>query len=201
MAYLKDYGYQVLGFDEFIKLKAASGPAPRKSVVITFDDGYEDNYTNAFPVLKKYGYPAIIFLPTDLIGQKGHMTWEQVAEMSRYGIAFGSHGRRHEYLPDLTVEQQRDEIFESKRILQERLRQTVDYFAYPIGGFNDTIKKMVQEAGYKAAASTNRSYDRYNKDLFELNRIRFGDKDVRNDYLWIKLSGYYNLFREAKNPH
>jgi len=62
-------------------------------------------------------------------------------------------------------------------------------------------KQIVEEAGYKGAAATNRGYDRFNKDAYELNRIRFSDKDDRNDYLWIKLSGYYNLFRAAKKPY
>lgn len=201
MAYLKDHRYHVLSFDELVQLTVSSQPLPRKSVVITFDDAYEDNYIYAFEILKKYGYPAIIFSPSDLIGQKGHLNWKQVSEMIKSGITFGSHSRFHTYLPDLSVEKQRDEIIRSKKILEEHLGMAVDYFAYPIGGFSESIKQIVKEAGYKGAAATNRGYDRFNKDVFELNRIRFSDKDDRNDYLWIKLSGYYNLFRATKNPY
>lgn len=201
MAYLKDHRYRVLSFNELVELTQNNEPLPRKSVVITFDDAYENNYTHAFKILKKYGYPAIIFTPSDLIGQEGHLSWTQIKEMAQNGIAFGSHTRHHAYLPDLSAEKQRDEIAESKRILEEGLGVAVDYFAYPIGGFSEPIKQIVKEAGYKGAAATNRGYDRFNKDVFELNRVRFSDKDDRNDYLWIKLSGYYNLFRAAKKPY
>ena len=201
MAYLKDHGYRVFSFSELVKSVTSDEPLPKKSVVITFDDAYEDNYTHAFEILKEYGYPAIIFAPSDLIGLVGHLNWDQVEEMAKNGITFGSHTRHHSYLPDLSIQQQREEIFGSKRLLEERLGVAVDYFAYPIGGFSESIKQIVKEAGYKGAAATNRGYDRFNRDIFELNRIRFGDKDDRNDYLWIKLSGYYNLFRAAKNPY
>jgi len=201
MQYLKDRGFHVLSFDELVQSVKRGESLPKKSAVITFDDAYEDNYTHAFKILKKYGFPAIIFAPSDLIGQDGHLNWEQIGEMAESGIAFGSHTRYHSYLPDLSADKQREEIIESKSNLEKRLGVAVDYFAYPIGGFSDSIKQIVEEAGYKGAAATNRGYDRFNKDVFELNRIRFSDKDDRNDYLWIKLSGYYNLFRAAKNPY
>jgi peptidoglycan/xylan/chitin deacetylase (PgdA/CDA1 family) len=176
-------------------------PLPRKSVVITFDDGYTDNYDHAYKILKKYGYPATIFVPSDLVNNEGYLNWVQMRKMINNGITIGSHTRRHAYLPDLSIEEQWDEIAASKKILETNLGVAVDYFSYPIGGFNDAIKQLVKKAGYKGATATNRGYDRLNKDVFELNRIRFSDKDHRIDYLWMKLSGYYNLFREAKAPY
>lgn len=201
MAYLKKHNFNVISFNELIQLTRAKKPIPKKSAVITFDDGYEDNYTSAFGILKKYEYPAIMFVPSDLIGNEGYLTWAQVREMADNGISFGSHTRHHVYLPDLTEAEQKDEIFESKRILEQRLGRSINYFAYPIGGFSDTIKSMVRNAGYIGAAATNRGYDKLNKDVYEMNRVRFGDKDVHNYNLWIKLSGYYNLFRAAKKPY
>jgi len=201
MAYLKKHKFNVISFNELVQLIRTNKPMPRKSAVITFDDGYQDNYTNAYKILMKYGYPAIMFIPSDLVGNEGYLTWEQVREMADYGIAFGSHTRHHEYLPDLNEADQRNEIFESKRILERRLARSVNYLAYPIGGFSDAIKKQVRSAGYIGAAATNRGFDNLNKNVYELNRIRFSDKDDRNDYLWIKLSGYYNFFRAPKNPY
>lgn len=201
MAYLKGHGFHVLSFDELVQLTKSSAPLPRKSAVITFDDGYEDNYIHAYKILKKYGYPAIIFIPSDLINTEGYLSWAQVKEMARSGITIGSHSRHHLYLPDLAQQEQRDEIIGSKSIIEQQLGKTCDYFSYPIGGFNDQIKQFVKEAGYYGAAATNRGFDRTNRDVFELNRIRFGDRDDRNDYLWIKLSGYYNFFREGKKPY
>jgi len=201
MAYLRDHGFRVISFDELVRLTSQARPIFRKSVVITFDDAYEDNYRHAYRILKKYGYPATIFAPSDLIDMEGYLTWEQMREMQSAGITFGSHSRHHAYLPDLTPAEQKDEIAVSKRILEQQLGVPVHYLAYPIGGFSQPIKQMVREAGYHGAAATNRGYDRFNRDVYELNRIRFSDQDNRNDYLWIKLSGYYNLFRAAKNPY
>jgi len=201
MAYIKNHGYDVIRLDELVKATKAGKSLPRKTVVITFDDGYENNYTAAFDILKKYGFPATIFVPSDKVNQPGYLNWNQIKDMVAGGITIGSHTRTEAYLPDLSLAQQKDEIQESKRILEENLGVSIDYFCYPIGGFSDQIKGIVQEAGYKAACATNRGYDRFNKDVFELNRVRFSDKDNRNDYLWMKLSGYYNLFRKAKNPY
>jgi len=201
MAYLKNHGFHVLSFGKLVQLTTSGNPLPKKSVVITFDDGYEDNYTHAFKILKKYGFPAIIFVASDLVNQKGHLTWEQMREMVQNDITIGSHTRFHSYLPDLPPKKQQDEIGGSKLILEQQLGVPVDYFSYPIGGFSESIKQLVKEAGFRGAAATNRGSDRFNKDVFELNRIRFGDRDNRNDYLWIKFSGYYNLFRAAKKPY
>jgi peptidoglycan/xylan/chitin deacetylase (PgdA/CDA1 family) len=201
MAYLKAHGFRVLSLDELVQLTKSRKSLPRKSAVITFDDGYADNYEHAYRILKKYGYPAIIFVLADLMNTDGYLTWEQLKKMVNNGIMVGSHTRRHSYLPDLSPAEQRDEIFGSKRIIEQNLSVPTDYFSYPIGGFNQEIKQLVKEAGYQGAVTTNRGNDRLNKDVFELKRIRFGDRDNRNDYLWIKLSGYYNLFRKAKDPY
>ena len=201
MTYLKEHNYDVIPLGELVEAVEEGRSLPRKTAVITFDDGYENNYTQAFKVLKEYGFPATIFVPSDKVGTKGRLTWEQIKEMIASGIDIGSHTRIELYLPDAFVEVQRQEIEMSKNILEQNLGITVDHFAYPIGGFSEEIKEIVKRAGYKSACATNRGYDRFNKDVFELNRIRFSDKDNRKDYLWMKLSGYYNLFRKAKNPY
>ena len=201
MAYLKKHGYRVIRLAELVEAIEADKPLPKKSAVITFDDGYENNFTQAYPILRKYGFPAIIFVASDKVNTEQYLTWEQIKEMVAGGIDIGSHTRTEAYLPDLLVERQRNEIKASKDILEENLEIPVEYFAYPIGGFSESIKEMVREAGYKAACATNRGYDRFNKDVYELNRIRFSDKDNRADYMWAKLSGYYNLFRQLKQPH
>ena len=115
-------------------------------------------------------------------------------------MTIGSHTKTHAYLPDLTPEQWRDEIFASKETLEKHLQRPVLDFSYPVGGFNREIKKLVQEAGYTSAVSTNRGYDRYNRDVFELNRVAANNDDNFGAIRWAKFSGYYNLFREPKSP-
>jgi len=201
MGYLKNNGYRVIPLSEYIEGRQAGRKFSHKTVVITFDDGYADNYTNAFPVLKKYRFPATIFLISDYLS-RGPMflSSDQVKEMSRQGISFGSHTRRHAYLPSLSQAQLIDEIVESKHDLEKNLGQPIDYIAYPCGGFSDQVKTIAAQAGYKAAVATNRGMNRFNLDLYELRRIHINSGDSE----WTlngKLSGYYNLFRELKPSH
>jgi peptidoglycan/xylan/chitin deacetylase (PgdA/CDA1 family) len=200
MAYLKKHRYTVLPLRALVRIIRQGKPLPPRSVVITFDDGYEDNYTRAFPVLKKYGFPATIFVISDVLNTKGFLTTEQMREMHAQGIDIGSHTRLHPYLPDASSERRREEIFGSKARLERELGAEIALFAYPAGGFEEESKRLVAQAGYAGACSTNRGYDRFNRDVFELKRIRFSDRDNRADYLWMKLTGFYNLFRKAKAP-
>lgn len=200
MAYLKNHGYQLLTLDELIEGIKEGRAFSRKSVVLTFDDGYENNFIHAFPVLRQYQFPATIFVSPGFIAKKGFLDWRQLRQMQKEGISYGSHGMTQGYLPDLSDEKRRYEIKNSKAILERSLNVRIDYFAYPVGGFNEEIKKLLAEAGYVGALATNRGYDRFNKDVFELNRIRFSDKDNSYFILMAKLSGHYNLFRGLKNP-
>jgi peptidoglycan/xylan/chitin deacetylase (PgdA/CDA1 family) len=200
MEFLRRHGYQVISFDDLVEGIKKGYAFTRNTVVIHFDDGYEDNYTNAFPILKKNSLPAMVFLVSDKIGDSGFLTWDQVKEMERYNFLSGSHTRRHSYLPNLPLEKARDEIAGSKRIIEEHLGHPIYYFVYPAGGFLQEDKDILRESGYKAAATTNRGKDKFNHDLYELKRIRMNDNDNRymGMVLWIKLSGYYNLFRESR---
>ncbi len=201
MAFLHEKGYQVITLDALIQAIKENRPLGKRTVVLTFDDGYENNYTYAWPILKKYQFPATIFIPSDFVDMDGHLSLKQIKEMMAGGISFGSHSRTHVYLPDASVDLQRYEIIESKHVLEKKLGVEIKHFAYPVGGFSDEIKEIVKKAGYESALATNRGFDRENKDVFEINRVRFSDKDNRADILLMKLSGYYNLFRKAKNPY
>jgi len=200
MSFLKRHGFQVISFDALIEGIKEGEQFTRNTVVLQFDDGYEDNYKYAFPILKKYEFPVIIFLVSDKVGAPDFLTWDQIKEMEKYDISFGAHTRHHAYLPALSVTEAQDEIAGSKKIIEDHLGHSIDYFAYPTGGFNVQVKRLVKESGYKAAVTTNRGKNRFNTDLYELKRIHMSNAD--NQYsglvLWFKLSGYYNLFRHPK---
>ena len=144
MEYLKKSDYKVITLDELVSGIKLGESFSKKSVVITFDDGYEDNYIHAFPILKGLQLPATVFLISDTIGQKGYLNLQQIEEMRQHGISFGSHSRRHAFLPGVSKEQQINEIVESKRILEIKLKQPINYFTYPSGGFSDAIKDIVK---------------------------------------------------------
>ncbi len=201
MAFLKRHKFNVISLTDLARAIREKRFLPHNSVVITFDDGYADNYHHAFPILKKYGFPATIFIVASLIGHENYLTWDQIKEMEFSGIDFGSHTLTHPYLPDLTRDQQRKEIIGSKEFIESRLGHTIHHFSYPIGGFNEDSKALAEEAGYLSACTTNRGYTRFNEDLYELKRIRFGNKDNVYWNVFVKLFGYYNLFRKPVNPY
>ena len=200
MKFLKKHRYNVISFDDLVDGLKKGHVFARNTVVIQFDDGYEDNYTNAFPVLKKYRFPAMEFLVSDKVGTQGFLTWDQVREMDAHDFKAAAHTRHHVYLPDVSLDVARDEIFGSKKIIEEHLGHRINYFAYPSGGFTEEVQGVVQEAGFKAAVTTNRGLDRLNRDLFALRRIRMKNGDNALT-LWAKLSGYYNFFRKAKDAY
>jgi len=153
------------------------------SVVITFDDGFEDNYTNAFPILEKYRVPATIFLATGTMEgtnrwmqtsdypSRKMLTWDQAREMAESGITFGSHSVTHPSLPTLTGPQLRRELRNSKATIERQLPHRCDFFAYPYGHLNDETVTAVREAGYLAACSTRSGFNNSNRDPFVLHRI------------------------------
>lgn len=201
MCFMKRHGFHVISFDALVTGIKEGEQFSRNTVVLQFDDGYEDNYKYAFPVLKKYGFPAMVFLISDKVGTPDFLTWDEVKEMEKYNFLAGAHTRHHVYLPRASLAQAQDEIAGSKKVIEDHLGHPIDYFAYPSGGFTEDIKRLVREAGYKAAATTNRGKDKFNVDLYELKRIHMNNTD--DEYsgliLWFKLSGYYNLFRHFKH--
>ncbi len=200
MKFLKKYDYNVISVQEYIQAKREGIKLSRKTVVITFDDGFQDNYINAFPILKKLEFPAMIFVITDMIGRQNFLSWPQIYEMEKSGVMIGSHTRRHAYLPNVPEGLVQEEVQGSKEILEKKLGHKIDFIAYPSGGFSLGVKRIVREAGYLAGFTTNRGQDKQNNDLYEIKRIRMNSADS-----WIvmyaKFSGYYNVFRKTKRSH
>lgn len=202
MNFLKTHHYHVISMDQLVNEITSGKPLPPKSVVIAFDDGNQDNYTNALPILKEFRFPVIFFISPGFFSRTGFMDWKEIKELqAQEFFSFGSHGMTQAYLPGLSEDKLEYEILESKKILEKGLGVKIDYIAYPVGGFNNAIKALVEKAGYKAAVTTNRGYDRFDKDLYEINRIRFSNADHHDIILIAKLSGYYNRFRNLKSPY
>ncbi|MBI4597006.1 MAG: polysaccharide deacetylase family protein [Candidatus Omnitrophica bacterium] len=200
MMCLARWKFHVVGLEELLRTPAGREALPRRSVVITFDDGYEETCTVAWPILKRFGFSATVFVATEEIGGPGFATWEQLAAMADGGLTIGSHTAHHCYLPDAQPSQVTEEIVRSKQALEARLGQPVDFLSYPIGGFTPHAQQAASLAGYRAAVTTNR----YSRDAamapFALRRIKVTERDRWPWLFWAKVSGYYDAFRKLKPP-
>ena len=200
LALLARLRYRVLSFDEFAGCLDRAEPFPRRSAVITFDDGYEETCTVAWPLLKRFGFPATVFIAPGEVGQPGFVTWEQVSAMASDGITIGSHTMHHSYLPLVKEEQLMDELLGSKQAIESRIRQPVHYLSYPIGGFTPQAQAVTRQAGYLAACTTNRALKPARLDRYALRRIKMTERDAHPLFFLAKMSGYYDIFRQPKHP-
>jgi peptidoglycan/xylan/chitin deacetylase (PgdA/CDA1 family) len=177
MDYLVAKGYQAITLLEVVA-GLQSGSLPSKPVVITLDDGYRDNYTQALPILKARNLKATIFIVTQLMDGDAYLTWDQAREMVGTGlITIGSHTLSHRSLPTLSESEAKDEIFSSKEILEAQLGLTVNAFAYPYGGANNQAIKLLREAGFTAAVVTGRHLACAGLP-YTLPRIRIGNASL-----------------------
>ncbi len=169
MEFLDQQGYKSVPLEEAFRRTVVSSRKPTQNLdrrtVITFDDGYEDLYLNAFPILLEYGFTAFVFIITGFVGKhnswdynlrrkpKRHLSWKQIREMSKYGFGFGSHTVNH---PDLTkidpacggVEY---ELKKSKEVLEDKLGKEAIFLSYPFGRYNRFVQGEAERLGYKRA--------------------------------------------------
>jgi peptidoglycan/xylan/chitin deacetylase (PgdA/CDA1 family) len=188
MRYLKKQGFIFYTASRLIEYYLEHHRFPQKAITLTFDDGWKDNYTNAFPILRDLGIKATIFLVPSCIGQvtskvvaegesaRAHLSSEDIIEMSRHGIEFGSHSVNHELLHQLEPQEVEYEVLESKRQIENLLQQPCKVFAYPAGFFTETAQDAVRKAGYIAGFSS--VYGPVEKlDIYALNRTEILRRD------------------------
>jgi peptidoglycan/xylan/chitin deacetylase (PgdA/CDA1 family) len=152
MKYLHENGYQVITFADLVNCLKKGGELPPKPVIISFDDGWEDQFVYALPRLEEYHYIATFFVVTNFVGSRGFVSWSKLRTIVAEGMEIGSHSRSHPYLDK--IENPRtlwDQIYTSKQILESQLGVAVDEFAYPYGSYNEAIASTVRLAGYKTA--------------------------------------------------
>ncbi len=202
MRFLMERKYNVLSLEELSGLIKEKKRIPPRAVAITFDDGYKNNYTYAFPVLKKYNLAATIFIIVNEVGrhQNDRLSWEEIKIMRDSGLIFiGSHALGPEPLINIRSESEvRKQVFDSKIILEEKLGCPVVVFSYPEGRFNDKITQIVKDAGYKFAVATNPGKKISNKDVYALKRLRVSENTGNLVTFWIQISGFYNFIRENR---
>lgn len=174
MAYLKNNGYHVLTMKQFLDFIDNRRRPPRKSVLITLDDGWKSARTIAYPILKKYGFTAVLFLYTDLVKSKQNsltLSWDDVRFLKESGVfEIGSHTVTHSDLNKISDEQLQRELKESQRVIFEKIGVTPDLIAYPNGVFDEKAIKTMKTLGYKAGFTVIRGGNPFFNHLFALNR-------------------------------
>lgn len=172
MKYLKEHNYNSITPDQLLDYMQKGKPLPDNPVLITFDDGYADNYTNAYPVLKQYGLNATIFLISHYIGWQGYLTWPEINEMQNNNITFEGHTYDHPQLSKVKDDNElKRQLHDSKIDLQNHLGYQVDYLAYPYGDYDQHVISLVKEYGYRAAFTVNLGDDAASDDVYTLNRV------------------------------
>ncbi len=180
MLALKNDGYTAIFFDEYISYQNEGKKLPEKPIIITFDDGYLNNYTVGFPILKETGMKATIFIVTGRMGLQGavtypHFTWKQAQEMEQAGVVdIQSHTQYHGYLTTLSDASLILELRKSKFVIEKNLNKTVEFLAYPYGECDERVIAAAKKAGYKAASladPVNPGVNRKGDNTFLIKRI------------------------------
>ncbi len=171
MAYLQDKGYQSVSLEQLYQALYKGGTLPAKPFVITFDDGYADNYTTAFPILTKHGFTATIFMVTSYINGKGFMSSKQLKELVANGWEIEGHTTNHPYLTKIDSPTLLSELNSSKEQLEKELGQPVNFFAYPYGDLNANVVQALKELGYRMALTTERGWADVKADAWHVRRV------------------------------
>ena len=185
MKWLKEYGYTSITPEELYEFIVNGSELPEKPVLITFDDGYKDNYTNAYPIMKKYGFKGTIFVVTGFLGvYDNYMTWEQAKELSDNGFSIESHTYSHKSMTETSDEEISKELTKSRDTIKNKLGIDADFMAYPTGTYNLHIAELVQKAGYKGAFTI--KYDNVSREsnVYALERVPiFHTENTNKDFL------------------
>ena len=179
LQYLKEAGYTTISVSDLIYYLSGRKSLPKKAIILSFDDGYADNYENAFPLLKKYGFRATFSVITDRIdfADPNYMTWENIIEMHAAGMEFGAHSKRHFDLRGKDDDFLVYEILGSKEAIEARIGEPVRVFVYPSGAYDENTLKVTQSANYWAALTTQYGTTQQYRERFELTRIRIRGED------------------------
>lgn len=192
MEFLRSHGYRVIPLEEHVRNVRDGRRAPFGTVVVTFDDGTIDNIEHAFPVLKKMGFPAAIFMITENIDREGWLSAEDLRLMDASGVTIGSHTVTHAFLPQVKEEAKLlHELRASKETLEKVLGHPVTLFSYPAGGFTNRAKALVEAEGYEGAVTTN--HGTALSDPYAIHRIKVKDAGGNLFGFWAKTTGLYHI--------
>jgi peptidoglycan/xylan/chitin deacetylase (PgdA/CDA1 family) len=178
LLWLKNNGYETISTKDLEARKV-----PDKSIILTFDDGYADFYTTALPILEKQGFTASLAIITDRIGQPGYMDSVQINQLASLGVELMSHGKSHSNLTEISLEQLKKEVSESKNYLEDNFDVVVGAFVYPSGDYNDETVRIVAESGYNTALTDDQGIAYLKDSLLKMKRVRIDNRDNLENFI------------------
>lgn len=198
LRYLQDAGFYSVTLEDWRKAMITRKPLPGRAVLITFDDGYLDFLTYAWPLLKRYGFSATVFLVTDQIGQSNKwdsfygedlllLGWQEIMQLQAEGVDFGSHSASHRHLTSLPPTEIVREGIRSRAILKQKLGVPIRAFAYPEGEVDLVVKHLIGACGYIFGLSCRSRRSSFQDSLLELPRIEIESSDSLQDFI-VKLN-------------
>ena len=207
MSIIKILGYKPITIDEYEQIRLKNGYSKGLKILITFDDGYEDFFLYAYPILLIHKFPAVVFLPTGFIGKKAKwldkysylyekklLTWRQIQEIQNNRISFCSHTATHSNLKSLDRNALVFELSDSKAILKEKLGKEVNALSYPFSLHNGSVTNAARECGYDIGFAV----DTGDETNLSINRIECFQTDSIFRFI-LKISGFYNLLIKIRS--
>jgi len=211
MGILSESGFNVISLKELTASLHENRSLSPKQIALTFDDGFQNFYTKAFPILLEYGFTATVFLVTDYcdkyndwpgnlptLGKSKLLSWNEIKELNKYDIDFGAHTSTHPDLTRLSTAETEKEMVQSKKKIEDHLGAEVTDFAYPYGRYNERVKRMTRNY-FRGACSTDLGVVHTESDLFSLKRV--DSYYLSNDRIFRLLSSnsldWYWVLRQA----
>lgn len=177
MALLFQKGYETIPLEDLVAAFEGARQLPAKPIILTFDDGYKDNFEYAYPILQKYNLRGTFFIITSFVSIKDYLAWDDIAEMSKGGMFIEAHGKTHADLTLLSYEGIVQQVTEAMQALQSHINVTPHVYCYPAGKFNETVINILRANGYRAAVSTRYGCVHNQDDLLQLRRVRISGSD------------------------
>ena len=169
--YLTQEGYTTITPQDYARARKGKQELPEKPVILSFDDGYEDNWRVVLPMLEERGMKAVFYVVTNDIGQPGYMTWDNLFDLERSGMEIGSHTANHIPLTKLSPEERYDELHLSKLLLEWRGLKTIYSFSYPNGAYDAAIVAMLAEEDYLTAVTGEAGLNSFETNPYLLHRV------------------------------
>jgi peptidoglycan/xylan/chitin deacetylase (PgdA/CDA1 family) len=194
MNWLAQTGYVPINLDNLLDYRNGHGTMPPRSVIITFDDGFKDCIDYVVPILQARGFTAVFYLIAGLIGNTSRwlaergielpiIDWPTARKLKAAGFQCGAHSLNHTSLTHISTVACHDELRKSRLLLEDHLGHEVRHMAYPFGCFNETVRAIVAETGYRSACSVRIGLSTPDDDPLALHRVHVNGQDSLVDFI------------------